>query len=532
MKKLLKLLLVLTLLKGITWSLIIPLWHFPDEQAHFGHIAYLAEGGNPKLHGKVDQNQEIVISEEILGTKRNYQGNNKYTYHPEFRLEYAIDDLNGPQEETIKTINQKERKNFVLRESAYYPHFFYYLSGFVYKVFYQANLFIRVFSIRLFWLFLSLLTVLISFKSARLIFPKDNKIPLIVATLTAFHPMLTFTSSGVTSDNLYNFLFSLVIYFCLKLINQFTWQNVFGLTATLGLGLITKQQFLTAFVIITPIIIHVFIKNKKKTLMALLLTPIIFLIAYLISPEYIFKLIKMIKQGNLPFISLNSPSDQVLPNYQLMDHIIWTIKHTIREVIPWYWGVFNWLGVILPRWVNRVLNRMLILAFIGLIIKVVKLIKAKKITNQVKSLGFIAWVAVSYYFCLLIWDWVFFKNNGFSFGIQGRYYFPTIIAHMILLTVGLNAISKLFGSIISKFLLIVLPLWFVVLNFIALFTVSNAYYDTGSINSFISQASQYKPWFAKGILLEGLLIALGLTTGYYIYQLIFYLISIKSDKSS
>ena len=44
-KKFLFLLLLATLFKEIIWSLFVPLWHTPDEQAHFGHVAYLAEGG-------------------------------------------------------------------------------------------------------------------------------------------------------------------------------------------------------------------------------------------------------------------------------------------------------------------------------------------------------------------------------------------------------------------------------------------------------------------------------------------------------
>ena len=27
----------------LAWQLIIPIWHFPDEQAHFGQVAFRAD---------------------------------------------------------------------------------------------------------------------------------------------------------------------------------------------------------------------------------------------------------------------------------------------------------------------------------------------------------------------------------------------------------------------------------------------------------------------------------------------------------
>ncbi|HBU21519.1 TPA: hypothetical protein DEB02_01085, partial [Candidatus Beckwithbacteria bacterium] len=119
-------------IKFLAWSLLVPLWHFPDEQAHFGHVAFIAEGGELTRHGRYpDMTEEIYTSLTILGTKRDEKGNNKFTFHPEYRLPYS-DNLTGPQEEEIKSLPLSTRKNFVIRESAYYPHFFYQVSALVY----------------------------------------------------------------------------------------------------------------------------------------------------------------------------------------------------------------------------------------------------------------------------------------------------------------------------------------------------------------------------------------------------------------
>ena len=104
-----KFILLVTLFKALAWSLLVPLWHFPDEQAHFGHVAYLAEGGTLPMGRTNDLNQEIAIAEQRLGTYRNKYGNNDFTYRPEYRLEYT-DSYTGRYEEEIKALPLASRK--------------------------------------------------------------------------------------------------------------------------------------------------------------------------------------------------------------------------------------------------------------------------------------------------------------------------------------------------------------------------------------------------------------------------------------
>lgn len=501
-KNILKLIFALVLIKSIVWVLLIPLWHSPDEQAHFGHVAYLAEG-HPLPHGKnKDLTEEIYTSEEILGTKRDLQGNNQFTYHPEFRLDYS-QNLTGPEELKIKNLPLETRKNLVYKESAYYPHFFYQVSAKIYNVFYQSNLFIRVFSVRLFWLLAHVLTIYFSLKIAQLVFPKNYFLIILSIILTAMHPMYSFVSSGVTSDSLHNLSFAAVIYFSLALIKSAKLTDLFGLVISFGFGLVNKPQFLLAGLIVIPALISLIIKKPKSILKVIAILVSTLLIAYLLSPVYVKPLITIILSGKIPYFDPNRIVNYVRPDYSLFDHLRWTVNHTIREVLPWYWGVFNWLGVTLPRWVNRVLMRLLVVSGLGLVIKAIKIFKRKQFTLQNKLIGFLAYSALIYFLSLFFWDWHHVKANGFSFGIQGRYYFPTLIPHMILLVVGYTTVVNLIKSKkIRKFLKLLLALWFIFLQLIGLHTLAKAYYDLSSFKVFIVQASQYKPWFAKGIFLS------------------------------
>ena len=480
-----KLLLWLVLIKSLAWALFIPLWHFPDEQAHFGHVAYLAEGGTLPMGRTNDLNQEIAISEQRLGTYRNKYGNNSFTYQPDYRLEYT-DSLEGLYEAEIKSLPLSTRKEFKDPESAYYPHFFYRVSGLIYKLFYNQDIFIRVFALRLFWLFGHVFMVWLAWLIGKEVFPKDPKAAVTVAVLTSFQPMLSFVAAGVTGDNLHNLLFTAVIYFCLKLRRKLAWKNLLGLTLVMILGFINKPQFLIALGIVVPILLWRF-----RLVLGLIIAGLILLYT----------------QGKLPYFEIKT--DLARPDYTLWQHLVYTAQHTFREVLPWYWGVFRWLSLTLPRWVNQVMMRILLVAGIGLAVKLFR-------RRFEPGLGIIVWSALIYFLALFFWDFQQVRNSGFPFGIQGRYYFPVIVPHMVLLVMGLRQITN--------YLLLITDYWFIALNWIAFYWVTASYYDTSGFKTFIIQASQYKPDFAKGAWLAAVLFL------YAILTLIFSIKLLKNEK--
>lgn len=488
MKRIVLWLFLTVILKQVVWSLFIPLWHFPDEQAHFGHVAYLAEGETSTMGRNKDLTQEISISEQFLGTYRNKYGNTAFTYHPEYRLEYT-GNYEGKFEQEIKNQSLAARKNFTDAESAYYPHFYYSISALIYKLFYLSDLFVRVFSIRIFWLFTNILLIYFAFLIGKIIFPKDQLASLSVAILTGFQPMLTFVAGGISSDNLHNLFFTAVIYFCLKIWQKIHWLNMFGLAIVLVFGFINKPQFSIALGIVIPVLLWQIIKQKKYKL--LVLSILVFLsFALVFGKNHFSGMWASLQAGRIPYFEIKS--NLARPEYSLWQHLDYSVKHTFSEVLPWYWGVFRWLSLTLPRWVNQVMMRLLLIAGIGLILK---------IWRRKFEPGFwlIVWSAAVYFLALFFWDFQQVRNAGFPFGLQGRYYFPVIVPHLVLLIMGLK---QIWSGLVKP-----LMLWFIGLNWIALYWVLASYYDAGNFNTFITQASQYKPDFAKGI---WLILALGL----------------------
>jgi len=195
-------------------------------------------------------------------------------------------------------------------------------------------------------------------------------------------------------------------------------------------------------------------------------------------------------------------------NLTLTEHIRWTLIHTYREILPWYWGIFKWLGVTIPRWAHRVQMSLIAGAMLGNLIYlsliVRKWLKSRLIKKENIFILYLYFAAFFYFAALMMWDYFFRRAYGFSFGMQGRYYFPLIVTHMVFLLVGWRQLGllglkrlNLEGKFIT-YLPLGLSIWWLILHSIGLLTVIKSYYDLSSLNTFIVQVSQYKPPMFKG----------------------------------
>lgn len=476
------------------------MWHTPDEQAHFAQVAYFAEFGKMPREPK-DLNREIYESEKTLGTLRDEQGNNKFTFHPKYRIEYT-DTTVGKYEQMMKNFPVEYRKELVKQESANYPPLYYLLSSSIYKLFYIYSLIDRVFLVRMMSIFMSVGIVWVSFLLAKHLFPQNSIYQATLPLMVSFHPMLSFVGAGINSDNLMNLLFPIFLLLCILIIKfGITSKKVFASVLIIILMFLAKPQYTLALpIFLVAIIISILLHKKRKMftfILGFLATSLIALLFYLkIDKEYLLKLEKMIYvqsfYQNIPLEKINLQG--------FIAFLKATIDHTIKEVFPWYWGVFNWLGVTYPRIVHQIINRISAIAAAGFLIKLVMLIKKRTIEDYL--IMFLIASSLIYFLGITFYNYLFYLGHSFPFGIQGRYYYPLITAHMSVLLTGLlflipMRLSKISQNILPKIISILM----VILNFIALWTIVKSYYDMSGISTFIIQASQYKPWFFKGYLL-------------------------------
>ncbi|MFC1653799.1 DUF2142 domain-containing protein [Patescibacteria group bacterium] len=471
------------------WTLFVPIFEFPDEQAHFARISLESDNNKKPFENEADLSTEIAKTEKIMGTFRNKKGNNNYTYHPENKLEFSNNTFGLREQEIIDLNTEHNKTTFIGREAARYPFLYYSYENIFYNLVKNESILTRVIVSRLGSVLLGSLLVLVAYRIGEELFG-DHHLSTILASLVALQPMMVFVSSGINPDVMHNLWFSVIILFALKFIRyDFVGDVTFYLGLFIGLDMLTKPQ---AYIAI-PVVIFAFLVRmivKKQIFQTIsyffILAFVAFLAGYYVEGNNI---IKIIRSGNLPYLrSVENPHPS---SPSLIAHAKYSIGRLLNQNTVWYWGVFKWLGVVLPRYFWWIANRVVAISFIGTIIGIFRKVNREKLGQ----LSILIFSTIFYIFAIFWFDWKTVEATTRKVGIQARYYFPTLVAHMALLAFGIsNLIRK---EKIQKTLLISLVLFFVTLQLGGIYTIAKSYYDTSSIITLFNQASQYKPIFAK-----------------------------------
>lgn len=337
---------------------------------------------------------------------------------------------------------------------------------------------------------LTVLTVYIAYLIGLELF-QDKKYALTVAFMTLFFPMTTYIGSGVNSDNLHNFLFAVSSLLFIKLIYHGWSRNLSLLIgAFIGLDLITKPQ---AYILFPIFALSIIIRWKWSEWRTILKSSI-----YIILPILVIAGWQEIPKlfGNTPYISnvINYANvDRLHTNF--LDFARGYIHTHLAEMPVWYWGVFKWFGVVLPRPLWWLGTRLLGLTVIGLLLRFYRDFKTKKISPESKFIIFAIGANVIYALALFWFDWQFYQQIGRSLGLQARYYMPLLITQMSLILLGLTNLgwTKQVQNYIRNFLII----FFLALQLSSIYTQLHSYYDFTSTTIFMDQLSQYKPIYAK-----------------------------------
>ena len=455
-------------------------FEIPDEQSHYATVHYLvSEGKMPILADDSDLSLEEEKTEFIFGIMS--EGNNRYSYHPEFRIEQS-NNLIGPHEEQIKGFNTPElRRTYTIHQAAIYPPLYYSFTALFYNLVKSSDILMRLFISRLPSVMFTTIAIIFTYYFGRLAFD-SNKYGLTLSLLTILFPMTSYLGSGVNSDNLHNLLFTAFLFLCLKLIHSGWETRITAFTGlVVGLDILTKPQ---AFIMFPIFLVAVALsgawRHWRLTLRQLLYFGLVILLvsSWLRQPQYL---------------------DPGTILYGGWDNFLNLVRHYYSLVGPmlvWYWGVFKWFGVVLPKPLWYLANRLVILAIIGIIISFTRDWHAKKLSFANRVAIFSLLSNLGYLFSILWFDWQFYQEVGRSLGLQARYFLPLLTTQLFLLLHGLTCLSNI-GWIKEK-IRVGIVIFFLFLHLSGLFTQLSAYYDFSSWTTFLSQISQYKPFFAKG----------------------------------
>lgn len=517
MSSLFKLLLTAAFLNALSWIILIPIWQYPDEQAHFAQVQDIAEFGHTPKTGP-DTSNEIALSEKILDTERDSLGNNKFTYHPEYKIPYSNTNV-GPREKELANLPKETRQNLVKVESTKNPPLYYFLGSISYKLFYDGSLFTRVFAVRFVSLILFLGLIIVAYKIGKIVFDENPLYAIILASLVAVKPMLVFSSTGALPDPLTNLLFATIILISLQTL-QFgiTAAKVAAMVLVIYLLSLTRQQVFVAIpIVLIPIIYQLFLQRRK---LKRLVYPILFFLAIILLLLFSLPSLKFLINFSGPEIGKLNLS--LLFTKVFITNVIWTVRHTISEVLPWYWGVYKWLSLTVPHTSYQIINRLIIVAAVGLLVRVYQIAKKSKFEARDLSITFLIVASLIYFLIFLVWDFYFIQMHSFSFGIQGRYFFPLVTAHLAIFLYGLKIIFELIFKRYANLAALILVFLMIIFNDLSLAYVSTSYYDVSNISTFISQASQYKPSLFKNSPILVVILLAFLLQVWYLTQIIIF----------
>ncbi len=490
-KTLLILLLLVTFFKGVVWSAFIPIWHTPDEQAHFAQVQYYAETNSRTFAGN-DLSKEVYESERLLGTLRDDMGNNAFTYHPEYNIDFGT-TTTGIYEYQLSTLPHSFRTEFVKKEAARYPPLFYIISSLGYRVGMNSDIFVRIFLTRYISIIMGTATVWISYLLAKEIFSRNGLLSISIAAFVSFQPMFTFLNAGINNDNLMNLLATILLWLMVRSLRTgITLASSIAMGLVIGLGIITKQ-LLYPFIPLPILVFGYEILFRKDRQSSAVKKVIPFLFALVLFGGMVF-IQQWIRGGKLPAWPSGSAS-AASADLTITDYLLQKFPQLYRETFPWYWGVFKWLGVVLPLNVLRAIKVAIAISFIGLVKYIASQFKLRKLTTQDWQFLLLIFSSAWYIYWLLMWDFMLIRSIGFSHGLQGRYFFPNLAAHLTLIAFGFWNISNRYKINILK----VMTIAMIALNTIGLYTVIHSYYQVFPISVLITQASQYKPLVFKGL---------------------------------
>jgi len=466
-------------------------FEIPDENAHYSSINFLNYMGRmPILNDKDNLSVEEFETEKIFGIVEHQ---NSYSYHPEFRMEYVPGTV-GKYEGDIKALNTVgNRSTFSTSQAATYPPLYYSLSLPFYRLVGSSDILTRVFVTRLPSVILTVITIFVAYYIGILIF-SSKTYGFTLAFMTLFFPMTAYVGSGVNSDNLHNLLFGLASLLALKLIGS-GWSRSLSLTigTVIGLDLITKPQ---AYALIPIFAIAVLVRWRWDEWrlwvgnLPFLLLPILLIAGWQEIPKLVL--------GN-DAVGVTSYTARTVTYGGLANFKIFFASYLrthATEIIVWYWGVFKWFGVIMPKLWWWVANRLLGLAFIGIIIGFIKDLRHKKLSWTSRVVLFVILANLIYIAALGWFDWQFYQEFGRSLGLQPRYYMPLLISQMAFILIGLTNLG--WNQRAKKWIRKGIIFFFLGLQLTSFYIQLKSYYDLYPFHTFIDQLSQYKPVYGKG----------------------------------
>ena len=247
--------------------------------------------------------------------------------------------------------------------------------------------------VRLFSLLLSSVTVYLTYRIAKEVAPNRPEIALGAAAFNAFLPMFLFISGAVNNDNLAIMLASLALWLMIRAVTRRIhwrrWRFWLLLGLVIGLALLTKEGTFGLLPLAWGTGFVVARQTTKKTPVSL--APVKFMLT-------LRWLLRLLGQSVLMFIVMMLPVALVagwwywrnivlygdLLGWSAFIAVLGQRAHPASLLQLWgerrgflmaFWGLFGGVNVPMPQWIYAVLNGVLVIAVIGFVVYLLRIVR-------------------------------------------------------------------------------------------------------------------------------------------------------------
>jgi len=192
----------LALVRGFSYSVIVPPWQAPDEPGHLEYARLLAKKGRPLSREDISPQ----LQREILSSMHDFDFWN-YVHQPDPGQipDSFYDDpfllLSGTQ------VGDE-------------PPLYYLVPALIFALVLPEHVLLQLYVMRWFSVLLSSLVVVVAYLTADELFHRDRFLVIGVPTFVAFLPMFTFIGASANNDSMAVLLASLFIYCLIRVLKR------------------------------------------------------------------------------------------------------------------------------------------------------------------------------------------------------------------------------------------------------------------------------------------------------------------------
>ncbi len=480
--KLLSLLILTTIVKGLVWAFVVPIFQAPDEHRHYATIQHYAQ---PKdyapssydfpsgdfnffdidTHNMSPELRNFV--EKIELPKTCFDANGKYSFQDNSSF--------GLHEEQIRSANLLR---FVEKYPPYktpYSPLYYKTDSYVENFLAEKGISIieRAYLMRLISVIVfSILILVYYFIFKELSFSKTES--ALLAGILSFQPMLTFICSIINIDSLSFLSFGIFTLGAMKIFKKIDSASVILLISGTILAINTKATGLFLLTALAVLIILYLVCHKIKLLSLSRLAKNKKQLTKLILVILLFSGISFFVFHKLQSHYSSIVSLDVIKKY-IQYHL--ELPISIDRSLS-YWGNFGSPNVPISKYYIFAIWAILAFSIIGFLGHIFSCIRKKEIKKNITNRIFFFQIIFLTYILVAFNLMIHFVNiqaanpENFadpfaSIGTPGRYFFPTIFAKLTLFIIGF---CYFFKKISREKIIFIFLIAMILFNMICLFS--------------------------------------------------------------